>query len=326
MTATLLGTWEPGSPEWHAARAGKLGGSEIAAVLGLSPFESRFSLYHRKAGAVGPVEETPEMRWGKILEPVIKARFEERHPDWCAVNTGTWAHTERTWQVGNPDSLLYRDFGRGRDNPDSLLETKLSMFGDGWGEDGTDQVPPHVRCQAIWYGDVLGIDVVQVCVLIAVGLEIRTYTLTWEEREAAQLRRAGERFLDDVARGVRPDIDEHTATYQVIKEMHPDIDSTEHELSNAVAVGFIEAKAAERWAKGAARQATALVADEMGDAQRATWDGRTIARRQVRGDGTPYVVAARGLGDDIEINDDRTLVGANAGGGTWTDPEGGDSF
>ena len=35
MTATLIGHFEPGSPEWHAARATGLGGSEVAPVLGL---------------------------------------------------------------------------------------------------------------------------------------------------------------------------------------------------------------------------------------------------------------------------------------------------
>ena len=53
-TGVLIGTFSPGSEEWLAARADGLGGSEVAAVLGLSPFESRFSLWHRKAGRVGP--------------------------------------------------------------------------------------------------------------------------------------------------------------------------------------------------------------------------------------------------------------------------------
>lgn len=328
MTATLIGTFESGSPGWHAARAGGLGGSEISAVLGLSPFESRFSLWHRKAGAVGPVEEAPEMYWGKVLEPVIIAEFERRHPDWYVVQTGTWAHEERWWQVGNPDALLYRSSpyrsslaAAGVRPPDRILETKLSMFGDGWGEDGTDQVPPHVRCQCIWYGDVLGVDTVHVCVFIASGLDVRTYTLTWEPAEAELLRDAGERFLADVAQGVRPDIDEHTATYQVIREMHPDIDGTSVELSNDVARGFIDAKTAERLAVDSAREAAARVADEMGNAHKATWDGRVIATRQARDGGTPFVKAARGL----TSTDTPELAGVTSGP-IWTDPDTGETF
>lgn len=320
MTATLLGTWEPGSEPWHEARRNRLGGSEIAAVLGLSPFESRFSLWHRKRGAVGQVEETNEMRWGKLLEPLIKGEFEQRFPDWYVVDTGTWVHDERPWQLGNPDALLYRDFTG--DPPAAILETKLSMFGDGWGEDRTDEVPPHVRTQCIWYGDTLGIDVVHVCVLIAVGLEPRTYTLTWEPDEAELLRTAGEQFLDEVARGIRPAIDGHTETYQVVKELHPLIDGTEVEIPGVLAERYCQAKALAKVTEEAARQATAEVADLMGDAQRATCDGRMIARRQVREGGLPYVVAARGV-TDTPI--DEPLVGANAGG-TWADPDGGPDF
>lgn len=330
MTALLLGTWQAGSPEWHAARVNALGGSEIAAVLGLSPFESRFSLWHRKAGHVGPVEETPEMYFGKVLEPVIIAEFERRHPEWLVCPTGTWRPMDmhRAWQVGNPDSLLFR-----RDNPnaeyphvggaDAVLETKLSMYGDGWGDDGTDQVPPHVRCQCIWYGDVVAVDVVHVCVFIASGLDIRTYTLTWEPAEAELLRDAGREFLDDVAAGRRPDIDEHTATYQVVKELHPDIDGTTVELSDVTAARFITAKIAEKTAKGNARAAAAHVADEMGNAAKATWQGQMIATRQVRDGGLPYVKAARGLSDDTTTTEAQ-LVGAPAGG--WVDPEGGPDF
>ena len=105
---TLLGWFEPGTPEWHAARANGIGGSEIAAVVGLSPHESRFSLWHRKKGLVGPVEENPQMRWGKKHEPTICAEFAELHPEWIVHISGTYAAAGRAWQIANPDRLLYR--------------------------------------------------------------------------------------------------------------------------------------------------------------------------------------------------------------------------
>ena len=81
MTAVALGQWPPGSPEWHAARAAGIGGSEVAPILGLSPFESRFSLWHRKAGRIAPVDVSPEMEWGTRLEPAIAQKFRETHPE-----------------------------------------------------------------------------------------------------------------------------------------------------------------------------------------------------------------------------------------------------
>lgn len=312
--AVLVGRWPNGSPEWHAARAHSLGGSEIAAVLGLSPYDSRFSLWHRKAGEIGPVETTPEMEWGTRLETAITAKFFDEHPEHSDEDgpAGTWAHPDRPWQHANPDRLIYRLNENGTVTVVALLETKFSLFGDGYGQPGTDEVPIHVRTQALWYLDVLGLDHATVAVLVG-GYDYREYTITYDPDEAAQLVTAGAAFLDDVANRVRPDIDDHTATYQAVKEMHPDITGAEVELTDDTAIAFIDAKHAEKAAKDRARQATARVADEMGNARRAVWNDRTIATRQARGDSTPYVVAARGL----------TPVD---GTGTWTDPDNGDTF
>lgn len=287
MPARLIGSFEPGSPEWHAARANGVGGSEVAAILGLSPWESRFSLWHRKAGIVGGVDETPEMEWGKRLEPVILQKYRDVHPelDFEVIN-GTFCPLDRPWQIANPDLLA----------ADRVVESKFSMFGDGWGADGTDEIPVHVRTQVLWYCDVLEREVADVVVLIG-GCDFREYHVVYDADEARLLRDAAEEFLRQVAAGVRPDIDAHSATYQVIKEMHPEIEDIEVVLPNDVAREYIAAKAVEKRATDAARRAAARVADEMGAAKKATWDGQTIATRQARGEGVPYVVAGRNLAD-----------------------------
>lgn len=288
MTARLIGTFLPGSPEWHAARAHGLGGSEIAAVLGLSPFDSRFSLWHRKAQMVGQLETTPEMEWGTRLEPVILGKYRESHPelDFDVVN-GTFCPEDRPWQVANPDLLA----------ADRVIDAKYSIFGDGYGMPGTDEVPVHIRAQILWYCDVLEREFGDVAVLVG-GFDYREYTVVYDAAEAAQLRAAGLEFLESLAENRRPDIDAHSATYQTVREMHPLIEDVEVGLSNDVARAFIAAKAAEKAAKAVAVEAAARVADEMGDAKKAVWDGQTIASRQARGeDGVPYVVAARNLPD-----------------------------
>lgn len=286
MTATLIGHFEPGSAEWHAARANGLGGSEIAPVLGLSPWESRFSLWHRKAGYAPPVQETPEMEWGKRLEPVILAKYRDQHPELdFRMRNGTFVNDDRPYQIANPDLLA----------AEKVVEAKYSMFGDGWGEPGTDEIPIYYRTQVLWYLDVLGMDVADLCVLIG-GCDYREYTITWDETEAQQLRAAAEEFLHTIEVGERPDIDEHSATYQVIRDMHPLIDEADIDLPDEIAEQFIRARVALHGAEEAEQLARSLVADAMGNARCAIWDGQTIARRQARGEtGTPYIVAARNL-------------------------------
>jgi putative phage-type endonuclease len=142
----VLGHFEPGSDDWHAARANGIGGSEIAAVLGLSPYESAFSLWHRKKNLIAPVEESEEMYWGKEHEPAICRRFAREHPDLDVTPAPTYCHPDRPWQIANPD----RHAG-----PD-LFEAKTARDSEGWGEEGTDQIPVHYRAQCLHYMDVTG--------------------------------------------------------------------------------------------------------------------------------------------------------------------------
>ncbi len=282
----ILGRWEPGSPEWHAARHHGVGGSEISPILGLSPFESRFSLWHRKAQHLAPIDETPEMEWGKRLEAAILQKYRDEHPDQRFDQQGyTFTHPDRPWQIANPD--LYGD---------ELVEAKCSRFGDGWGDPGTDQVPIYYRQQVLWYMDTLGRDRATIAVLVG-GCDYREYQITYDPVEAEQLRAAAVEFLHTLEHGIRPDIDEHTATYQAVRELHPDIDGTDIEVDDDLAIAWLKAKATVKTAEAAEQLAKNLLADAMGTARRAIWAGRPIATRQARGNGLPYLVAGRNLPD-----------------------------
>lgn len=290
MSIHLIGHFEPGSPDWHAARAHGIGGSEVAPILGLSPFESQFSLWHRKAGLIAPVDERPEMEWGKRLEPAILAKYREAHPELdFRTRNGTFTRTDRPYQIANPDLLAV----------DRVVEAKFSMFGDEFGEPGTDEIPVYYRCQVIWYLDVLDLDQADVAVLVG-GCDYREYTVRYDPAEADLLRQAAVEFLDRVNRLERPDIDAHGATYEAIREMHPEITDADVELDPTIAARYVTARAALADATDAEQHARSLVADAMGNAKKATWDGRTIATRQARGDGRPYLVAARNVHHILE--------------------------
>src|SRR4051812_37548397 len=100
MTATFLGTYLPGTPEWYEMRADKVGGSDLAAILGLSPWQSPFSLWHQKRGDTEPdIQEKPQLEWGTRLEPVIVQAWAEKHPEY-RVNYApgaTYAHPDYPW-------------------------------------------------------------------------------------------------------------------------------------------------------------------------------------------------------------------------------------
>ncbi|GAA5104713.1 lambda-exonuclease family protein [Haloechinothrix salitolerans] len=279
--AVRLGTWAPGSAEWLSARSSGLGGSEIAAVLGLSPWESRFSLWHKKKGLAAPEPDNDAMRRGRLLEAVIAEWFAAEHPEYRVRRTGTWASRLRPWQVATPDRLLSAVAGR------ALLEIKTATDTAEWGEPGTDEVPVHYRAQVLWQLDTLGLRRAHVAVLTS-GLNFREYVVDWNLAEAEVLRTAGREFLDTVERDERPDIDEHGATFRVVRELHPDIDDVEVEIEPALADRYRRAVAEHKAAEAAKQQATAEVLDALGSGRRAVVAGESIAIRVPgRGDAPP---------------------------------------
>lgn len=286
-----------GSPDWHAARADTINGSEIAAVLGISPYDSPFSLFHRKAGRLDEVAQTDEMYWGTALEAVIRDEFARRRTNDLIVRDGggLWRHPDRDWQGGSPDGQI---FTPEQAAPVALLECKTARYDDGWGDEGTDEIPVHYRAQVLWYLDVFDLELCYVAVLIA-GSEYREYQVRRDDTELGQMRAAAEAFLHQLRAGTPPDIDGHDATYQAVKDMHPDIEPASVLIDDDIAETYLRALAAEKDAKAEKTRASALIADAMGTARDAYYRGVQIASRQVKTapGSIPYVVAARGMAD-----------------------------
>lgn len=278
----VLGHFEPGSESWHAARANGIGGSEIAAVLGLSPYESRFSLWHRKQGLIAPVEESEEMYWGKVHEPGICARFAKEHPDLDITAAPTYRHPDRPWQIANPD----RHAG-----PD-LLEAKTSRDAEGWGEEGTDQIPVHYRAQCLWYMDVTGARRCWVAVLIA-GSEYREYVVEYDADEAAFMRTAAAEFMRTVAANERPPIDGHNATYQTIRELPDGLDDVDVEIETALRDRFHAAQDQFWLAEDELTACKGLLLDAIDTGRRAVCERERVATRTVRDGKTYQLLPAR---------------------------------
>lgn len=300
-TGRFVGRWATGSPEWHAARTRRLGGSRIAALLGLSPWESPYSAWCQMAGLTQPGEQTEQQSRGHYLEPAVANWFADQHPDWHVFETGTWTHAERDWQLANPDRLI-----RTRTLPDNmpvgwydievsaLLEIKTDADGSGWGKPGTDEIPVYYRTQVQWYMDVLGLPRAHIAVLTP-RLEFAEYVVDYDPADAAYLREQAEEFLDSLLWGEMPDLDDHPATYQAVRELHPDIDDVDLDVDDDLAVEFLAALADKTGAESREAEARTRLAAAMGTARRARWNNHTIATRQAKKGGTPYLVAGRNL-------------------------------
>lgn len=225
-------------PEWFEARAKGVTASEIAAVMGLAPGQhsSAFKLFYQKQGVLGEDPDQRNTRWGRRLERHIADEFAEAHPEFWVMDAGLYAHADRPWQMASPDRLLFDTTWRFGDQPLAGLECKAWHAWDQWGEEGTDEVPIHIRCQAIWQADVLGVPAVYVPV--ANGPSFREYVVEHDEADAKLMREAALGFLDRIRRNDPPDVDGTPATIATLRALHPDLDDEEVRVPHGTAEAY----------------------------------------------------------------------------------------
>lgn len=125
-------------------RQGNLGGSDIASILGLNPYQSAYDLWLIKTGkmdAAIPVTEAMEI--GTMFEAPL-LRWAEEY-----IGKITRRGTERRGPEGSPilDHLdaVVESSGEPVEAKTAGLFSPLS----GWGDPGTDEVPEHIiiQCQ-----------------------------------------------------------------------------------------------------------------------------------------------------------------------------------
>ena len=73
-----------GSPEWLAFRRTGIGGSDAAAILGLSPFKSNVQVWEEKTGHREPedISDRPQVQYGKNAEDMLVKLFALDYPQY----------------------------------------------------------------------------------------------------------------------------------------------------------------------------------------------------------------------------------------------------
>lgn len=272
-TVKALGFLDPGTPEWAEARRHRLGGSEVAAALGLSPWCSPFTLYHRKRGTVGGAQESQSMYWGKQSEPMILAEYRKRRGgiDWVDYPCTSYANG---WRIAAPDARTEHE----------LVEIKTADKNDAfeWDEDGSEDpaaIPMYYRVQCLWYMDLLDIHRLTLVVLIG-GNDYREYNVPWDQAEVGDIVTRAQAFHRTVVDGKRPALDASMSTYETVRELHPEIDGEDREVSALVGDAYLQTDLDLKAAKREAQFAKTTLLDHMGTGRIATVGGTPVARRQ----------------------------------------------
>lgn len=216
--AKFIGSFESGSPEWHAARAG-VGGSDIGVILGKSQFKSPYTLWAEKSNLLPDTSSTIPMRLGTALEPAIREFFAAENKDWLTVHeTGTWQSTEYSWMKANPDGII-----EWADGSLGVLEIKHSAT-------YVSEIPESWKLQVLWYLYVLGLKRGVVCAVI--GGRYTEFEVIRDESLVEEMKTRVRSFYDLVRSGTAPDFDGATSTYETVRELSEGLSDGEIELGD----------------------------------------------------------------------------------------------
>src|SRR5215469_16384066 len=104
MPAELVDV-EPGSAEWLEVRRSGVTATDIPVILGLSPWDSPFALWHRKAGNLPERPDSDLFRWTRHGEAYVVERWCDATGMACFI-TGLWRDG---WRMATPDRLTSDD-------------------------------------------------------------------------------------------------------------------------------------------------------------------------------------------------------------------------
>lgn len=220
-----------GSGERLPCRPWGVGGSDIGAILGLSPYKGPLDVWFDKSGSLDPTQrqanlvagyqkvsglpepsrkaeagdpcELLHLRFGRHLEPFVAHEYERVTGFMAREHPGTIRHPLHQHLFAHVDRLVSRD-GRpviddaGAICADTLLECKTaSVFSaDSWGESWTDKVPPAYLAQCVWYTTITGCKEAHLAVLLG-NSDFRVYVIKHDDDLAQVLIEAALNFWDD---------------------------------------------------------------------------------------------------------------------------------
>ena len=154
--------------QWLAERRLGIGGSDVAPILGMSPWATPLDVYLDKVGEAPERPDTPAMAWGRAMEPLLRQAYEAQTGLQVTVPPSALVHPVHGFMRANLDGIVPQ--------ANRVFEGKTARTAEGWGEPGTDEVPDAYALQVQHYLLVTGLSLADIAVLIG-GSDFRIYTV-----------------------------------------------------------------------------------------------------------------------------------------------------
>lgn len=211
--------------EWLQSRTKGIGGSDVAAVLGMSPWRSPYTVWADKTGRTKITDQGNEFtHWGTIMEPILAKEFQAQ--------TGKKVYRQNKTFYDPERPFLRADIDRDVAGEPGFLEIKTAMEykSSEWAD---DQVPVPYQLQVQHYMYVLNRPYVYFAYLI--GGHRFGYKRVDRDQEAID---TVEPLLIDwwnkyVVADVPPDVDGSPSTTDTLRALYPEDTGEIVELDSA---------------------------------------------------------------------------------------------
>lgn len=199
--------------DWLKQRQSGIGGSEIAAIVGLNQYKTPMQIWESKVNPVQDEETSQPAYWGTVLEDVVAKEYALRTGNKVQRLTKQMRHPDFQFAIANIDRAVINPtisgnvrWKDGKLTTDRILECKTAngFAAKQWGEAGSDQVPDSYLIQCQWYLGITGASVCDLAVLIG-GQDFRIYTINRDDDLINDLLQQGAAFWELVKNNIAPD-------------------------------------------------------------------------------------------------------------------------
>lgn len=253
---------------WLNERRKGIGGSDVAAIIGISPWVTPLDVYEQKLGIAPPSEETEAMYWGTALEPAIRQAYSDKTGYLVKKPETAFVHPKYSFMRANLDGIVLND--------NRIAEFKTASSSNGWGEPGSDEIPDYYLTQVQHYMAVVDRPVCDVAVLIA-GRDFSIYTVEADKELQEQIIEIESEFWNKVENRIPPEPASYEEFQKLRKQRFPKSGSIEADpVVIEVVKQYLEADAQEKAIIDRLSELKKKIAELLGDNNAFTLNGKKL--------------------------------------------------
>ncbi len=215
---------------WLQARQEGIGGSEVGALVGISEYDTPWSVYNTKKNGGKDLSEVAAVEWGHRLENVVAEKVADEVGLVSRFAGGLWARKDNPVLRVTPDRFATRPRSW---RAEALIECKTAGDDEHWASGtihpkslGTGSAPLSYQAQAQWQMGIIGLPVCYLgCLVLGRERQFFTVEIHFDREWFAELEAEAVRFwTENILRDEPPMHDlRHPKTEELLKALQPKV-------------------------------------------------------------------------------------------------------